>query len=756
MRAAEGFRRVASSITGTMLGVVVLSGLEMLWARAAGGVGVPNRGTTFATTLGLLAPLGLVLGLIWGLSLLWLEPEEPPSITLYASRLRRFSVGRQADVAAFTPLLVLSAFLWTTFAAYAARSILGLPVTGQTAGTALAALSLLLGLLCVLAAFALVPPVRRGLATMAERQAFWVDPVVTGGMAAVLVLGLFVVGMTTGSVSGEGGIFGIFGIFKRPELDLRAPLELAALLVIGARSQSIRRPPRTLPRLVLGLLTLWCAALPTVLLSKAGASLETFPALAQAVERGSPLARLTLPIYRKTADRDGDGFAAAFGGGDCDDKNPAIRPDAEEVIDNGIDEDCSGADLTKKVLDLLSEAPKVEAVDASLVPANLNVILITVDTLRADLGFSGYKRPVSPNIDALAARGAVFERAYSLASYTGKSIGPMLIGKYGSETNRNWGHFNKFTEQDTFLAERLQSAGVRTLAVHGHRYFDDFGGLERGFAVRDFSAAPSKDAPWDVDTKSAGGPMTDAALELLSREENTKGRFFLWMHYLDPHADYLRHEGIDFGNNPRDLYDGEVAYTDQQIGRVLDAVEKAPWGKRTAVILTSDHGEAFGEHNMYRHGFEIWEPLVNVPLIVAIPGMTPKRVSTRRSLIDLVPTILELMKVPAPKPEGESTNFLSGLSLLPDVLLATDPAARDVLVDMPAGPYNDARRALYHGDLKLTVSGESRFDLYDLAADQGETQNLADTDKQRLREMKERYAATKARLREVKVTGKRK
>ena len=157
------------------------------------------------------------------------------------------------------------------------------------------------------------------------------------------------------------------------------------------------------------------------------------------------------------------------------------------------------------------------------------------------------------------------------------------------------------------------------------------------------------------------------------------------------------------------------------------------------------------------NSFEVWEPLVNVPLIVAIPGMTPKRVSVRRSLIDLVPTILELMKVPLPKqPEGDSTDFLSGLSLLPDVMLASEPASRDVLVDMPAGPYNDARRALYHGDLKLMVSGESRFDLYDLAADQGETQNLADTDKQRLREMKERYAATKARLREVKVSGKRK
>jgi arylsulfatase A-like enzyme len=337
----------------------------------------------------------------------------------------------------------------------------------------------------------------------------------------------------------------------------------------------------------------------------------------------------------------------------------------------------------------------------------------------------------------------------------------MLIGKYGSETHRNWGHFNKFGTEDTFLAERLQKAGVHTLSVQAHHYFGKFGGLDRGFDVVDLSAGPPESARWDVDTTATSAKISDAALALLASPEHTGRRFFMWVHYLDPHADYLRHDDVpSFGDSQRDLYDGEVAFTDKHVGRVLDAIRAAPWGNKTVVVITSDHGEAFGEHKLYRHGFEVWEELVRVPLVVHVPGAPPSRVAARRSAIDLVPTTLELMGVALPPAAAQpaDSDFLSGASLLPDVFPAAGaaPAERDVFVDMPAGPYNDARRALIHGDMKLIISNETRFELYDLAADPGESKNLYRKGDETTKLATDRYEAFKAGLREIVVTGPRK
>jgi arylsulfatase A-like enzyme len=758
VRFHEIFRRIVLATFGGLLATLGVSLAEAVFARAAAGEAAPALGSAVLAIAGVIGPLCVLFAFALGAGSTWLFPDEAPSLSGWIGRLRALGAGRPADVAALAPLAVLAGFAWATASAQLARAVLSLAIGPKLAGLTTAAGALLLGLCFAVLALAGVPPLRRALALLAESRPACLDPVVTGGTALVAALALFVAGMVTGTVSGEGGALGIWGIFKRPELDLRAVVELFFVALAAVTAQSVARPPRSPSNAVLGVLALACLA-PVPLAIRAAVQLDPTE-LAPALERGAPLAKLVLPPLRRLVDRDGDGASARFGGGDCDDTNPAIGPGAEEILDDGIDQDCSGADLSSSVVASLAPKPEDAKVDESLVPRDLNVVLITVDTLRWDLGYAGYKRPVSPNIDALAARSTVFERGYSLASYTGKSIGPMLIGKYGSETDRNWGHFNKFGPRDTFLAERLQKAGVRTMGVHAHRYFDVWGGLERGFDVLDFTAAPPKDAPWDIDTKATGQELTDAAIALLQKEENTKGRFFMWVHYLDPHADYLRHDGIDFGKSARDLYDGEVAFTDRQIGRLLAAIDASAFGKRTAIVLTSDHGEAFGENNMFRHGFEVWETLVRVPLVVHVPGAPPRRVAPRRSLIDLVPTVLELMHLPSPGlPEGESDDdFVSGQSLLTDVYLpdGKEHASRDVLIDMPAGPYNDARRALIHGDDKLVVSGDSRFALYDLAADPDEAKNLAKDDAKRFTAMKDRYAALKARLREIKVTGKRK
>ena len=328
-----------------------------------------------------------------------------------------------------------------------------------------------------------------------------------------------------------------------------------------------------------------------------------------------------------------------------------------------------------------------------LFPKGLNVILITVDTLRADLGYAGNPRPLSPTLDALAERSTVFDRAYSLASYTGKSVGPLLIGKYPSETQRGWGHFNRYVGKDTLIAERLQKSGIHTVAVHAHWYFTAGFGLNRGFDTVNGSAMPPSGTDQDNDATVTGGGLTDAAIRVFSNPEHTSKRFFGWIHYLDPHSEYAKHPGSpSFGGGMRGAYDGEVWYTDRQIGRFLSYVAQQPWAERTAIVFTSDHGEAFGEHGMIRHGVEIFEELVRVPLLVYVPGVAPHHVTPRRSAVDLVPTLLDLFGIQiAPQNQFD---FISGQSLptISRCLPASAGGSRSV--DMPAGPNNGERRAL--------------------------------------------------------------
>jgi arylsulfatase A-like enzyme len=245
---------------------------------------------------------------------------------------------------------------------------------------------------------------------------------------------------------------------------------------------------------------------------------------------------------------------------------------------------------------------------------------------------------------------------------------------------------------------------------------------------------------------------------MLAKPANVGGpaRFFAWFHYFDPHLPYVPHPGapdlraLDSSKvaRARVPYDEEVWFTDQQLGRVLAYVASQPWGADTAIVLTADHGEAFGEHNHVGHGREVREPLVRVPLLVYVPGVTPKRVTVKRSHIDLAPTIMELTGAPLP-----SDRSLRGTSLLGDVV--AEPGAplpeRDVYIDMPEGPFNEMRRALVTGGspgTKLVDVGGRRYELYDLAKDPNEEKNLAD-DKPRLAPFVEGMQRLRSQLQET-------
>lgn len=361
-----------------------------------------------------------------------------------------------------------------------------------------------------------------------------------------------------------------------------------------------------------------------------------------------------------------------------------------------------------------------------------NVLLLTIDTLRADLGFTGYPRPVSAHLDGLAKTSAVFEHAYSMASYTPKSMGPMMIGRYGSETARNGEHYTKFAASNLFVAERAHDAGLRTFGGVCHRYFMWNMGFEQGMDIYDMSAAPPN--PTDDDPRLTSDKLTDVAIKILSKPENSGGRFYGWFHYVDPHTPYAPHpDAPDFAHMPpehmpsqRALYDAEVWYTDREVGRLLDFVAAQPWGKDTAIIVTADHGESFGEHDHWRHGREVWESLVRVPLIVHLPDGEGKRITIKRSQIDLVPTIMDLLGLP-PDPTLHGTSLLADIDAPPDAKLPE----RDLFVDMMKGPYNEERRAVITGTspgIKLIDFEGHRTEVYDLASDPLEGKPLKKAD----------------------------
>ncbi|HVY27576.1 MAG TPA: sulfatase [Polyangiaceae bacterium] len=720
---------LAASLAGAVLGAF---GSGLLDARSVAATS--DGPSPLAACVGLAVALALPVGAaVWGLRLVLLRGEawSPPALVRHLRELR--GAARAAWLVT-PPLLAFLALL----ALLALSGISARLFATEARGPAAFAQSPLAVIPVLLA---LVAALRTGASSLAGRASAWrIGPVtVLLGSLGVFALGLGLL-IAFGETSGGGGALRILGVLRRQELDLRGP---GLLLMMAAGALLLPSARRLLPLVA----SLGLAFGPLALTYLAGRGVTLDERAALAIERQAPLGHVALALLRKLSDRDHDGVSAAFAGGDCDDHDPSVSPRALDIPGNGKDEDCQGGDATPVVV-RHDEATEAQSADArARLPADLNVIFVTIDTLRADLGYAGNPRPVSPHLDALAQQSVVFDRAYSLASYTGKSMGPLMIGKYSSEVDGGFSHFNKYSKRETFVQERLKAAGVRTLSVQGYWYFFKDAGFERGFDVIDSSAAP-KVAAIEGDQTSNSDEQANAAIRLLASAEQSQQRFFLWMHFVDPHAEYAPHPEHDFGPKPRDRYDGEVAFVDEQLGRVLDALDKSPFVGRTAVVVTSDHGEAFSEHGMIRHGFELWEELVHVPLLIKVPGFAPHHVNARRSAIDVVPTLLDLFKLPAPA--GSGTDFVSGQSLLADLMRAPGAAepAKPVFIDMARGPYNAERQALIDGDQKLTVSEGRVLGLYDLAQDPGEKLDLS-SDKSRVAAMRDKLSAFKSRLRPV-------
>jgi arylsulfatase A-like enzyme len=345
------------------------------------------------------------------------------------------------------------------------------------------------------------------------------------------------------------------------------------------------------------------------------------------------------------------------------------------------------------------------------------VILITIDCLRADMPWAGYPRPIAPRLTELEKRAVSYTHAYSMSSYTSMSLGGLLGGRPPSEMIRDGYFFSTYPRTNTMFPEVLQGAGIHTVSAHAHGYFKS-AGFDQGFDK--YEVVPNLKWNSTTDENISSPQLEGIAERMLGDPANDGRRFFAWFHFLDPHDQYLPHPGIGpYGPKARDRYDAEVTFTDQYIGKLLDFVATKSWAAHTAIIVTADHGEAFGEHNRFLHGFELWENLIRVPLFFVLPGVPPKHVDEPRSAIDLAPTILALFGVP-PTLDGGAAGF-EGTSLVPELYGAIE-GPRDVLVDLPPTSDNDRRRALIHGSEKLIgFSDDKYFQAFDIAADPTES-----------------------------------
>ncbi|HYQ16481.1 MAG TPA: sulfatase [Polyangiaceae bacterium] len=364
-----------------------------------------------------------------------------------------------------------------------------------------------------------------------------------------------------------------------------------------------------------------------------------------------------------------------------------------------------------------------------------NVLFVTIDSLRADMPWNGYSRAIAPNLAALAEKCTTYDRAYSVSSYTAKSVAAFLSGQYPSTLYRSGFFFANYATANHFMAEQLHDSGIATLGWFGHMYFSRAKGLEQGFD--EWRTTPGITFDAETDNHVTSDKMTALGIELLGKPELKTKQFFAWAHYMDPHDQYNRHEEApNFGNKARDRYDQEVFYTDLWLKKLLDFVEQQSFAQDTYLVISADHGEAFGEHGMYKHAFELWDVLTHVPLLVCGPGVKAQRIKERRSHIDLVPTFLDLLGQPIPK-------TLTGKSLVPELTGKAAPDDREpIYLELTEDSHNPPRRALIHGDYKLIWFGpKDKFQLFNLKQDPAEEKDLSKTEPEPLKEMVARYHA---------------
>jgi choline-sulfatase len=347
-------------------------------------------------------------------------------------------------------------------------------------------------------------------------------------------------------------------------------------------------------------------------------------------------------------------------------------------------------------------------------PAAIGLVIITLDTTRADrLSVYGFMDAAMPHLDRLAREGVVFDQATSPAPLTLPAHCSLFTGLFPPAHGVRDNADRPLSSEHTTLAETLRAQGFRTGAFVGSVVLDADRGLAQGFdtygGVVDTRASERAPGP---PRRRRGDEVVTEAIRWIERTDDS--RFFVWAHLYDPHRPYDPPE--PFRSTYTDPYTAEIAFADAQIGRLLEALNRRKLLDRTIVVVAADHGESLGDHGERDHGIFVYESVLHVPLIIRAPNVSPRRIADVVRLVDVMPTVLDLLRVPRRPVDGISlVGMMHG-------------EARQVEVDAYSESQYPLRfgwsplRALRAGRYKLIEA--PRPELYDLDRDPFEQRNI--------------------------------
>ncbi len=441
--------------------------------------------------------------------------------------------------------------------------------------------------------------------------------------------------------------------------------------------------------------------------------------------------RHLVALARHLADRDGDGFSAALGGGDCDDGDPAINPAAADRPGNGVNEDCDGADavaIAPPPAPVATDGERNEATTALRSRLrDMNVLLVSVDALRADV-VSPPELSRYPALAALLARSRRFTRAQAPASGTDVSLSSLLTGR-----------IDPFVPVEATLIEALHDSGratrvilprevmrwaPETLLVRGADHVDQ---VVNDKEVRDVGGSTTS-----IET-------TDRAIDFLQQHGDEP--FAMWVHYFDVH-EHMQIQPDDRGlreltggapENLAEKYRALVALTSREIGRLLHELDARGLADHTVIVFFADHGESLHEDPRLpdNHGLYVYQTLTRVPLAIVIPGTPPAAIDEPVSLLDIYPTLADLLSLSWP-------DHAAGLSLAGDLL--REPPAHWLHPGRVLVMNESEQWGVLEWPYKLMVRPKDNLiELYDLKADPGEHDNLAAKEPDRVRRLKSLY-----------------